>query len=251
MTNSPSIVVLASTMRSGSTLLKALLAEADDVMGFPEVNFQNPQNIARILSEHTDDQPPIKLLKKPCWYQESRSYPRLPSFDRVKTIVLVRDVYDTVVSLRKMTFRKLAGVFSPFVTGWLARVYWVNVTSRLIRQAEMFAETTRLVRYEDLVSAPEKITAELFAFVGSTRTTGTRTYSPPENYRWRWGSDDGSPNIRTLEVQPPRPAVLDDQRLLNVIKQCPVIARIRAHLGYDVHPSADGQHPTGPQELGG
>ena len=35
----PSIVVIASTMRSGSTLLKALLAEADDVLNLPETSF--------------------------------------------------------------------------------------------------------------------------------------------------------------------------------------------------------------------
>ena len=128
MNQEPSLVVIASTMRSGSTLLKALLAEAEDVLSLPETNFQNPRIVGRVIEQHVANDPPIKLLKKPCWYQETKSYPRLPVEPGTKTVALVRDVYDTVVSLRKMTFRWFAPAFAPMVTSWLGRSYWTRVT---------------------------------------------------------------------------------------------------------------------------
>ena len=68
-------------MRSGSTLLKALLAEAEDVSNLPEQNFQKfvgdaqaAETIAR-LDEH-----PIIVLKRPGWYNEVGNYPRCPKW---------------------------------------------------------------------------------------------------------------------------------------------------------------------------
>lgn len=227
----PSIVIIASTMRSGSTLAKALLAEADDVLNLPETNFQKQAVVDRILRQHQSGTPPIKLLKKPCWYQETRSYPRLPDVPDLRVVALVRDVYDTVVSLRKMTFRRLAGLVAPLVTSWLARVYWVRVTNSLIELSENQPERVRLVRYEDLIADPIEQTRQLYQFIGSSRQEGTRTYSPPDNYSWRWGSDDGSPRIRSLEVQPPRAREQTDLRLLKLLQQDEIVA-LRTRLGY-------------------
>ena len=108
------VVVLLSTMRAGSTLLKALLAEADDVSNLPEINFQRFRSHSRswqqiALLHHN----PIIVLKHPAWYHEVLSYPRLPAVESVRAIILVRDVYETVVSLRQMTFGKLATFMAP------------------------------------------------------------------------------------------------------------------------------------------
>lgn len=232
MKSTPSLVVIASTMRSGSTLLKALLAEADDVLNLPETNFQNDRVVQRVLQNHKPTDPPIKLLKKPAWYQESRSYPRLPSGDDVKVVALVRDVYDTVVSLRKMTFRGMAGWFAPMVTSWMARRYWVNVTRSLLDLSKSRPHQVRLVRYEDLTADPVQVTSDLYSFVGSNRTEGTRTYSPPDSYKWKWGSDDGSQNIKSLEVQAPREKIRDEARLNRVIEGDPQIIELRTRLNY-------------------
>lgn len=232
MNRSPSIVVIASTMRSGSTLLKALLAEAEDVLNLPETNFQNPKTVNHVLSRHGESDAPIKLLKKPAWYQESKRYPKLPHGHAVKTIALVRDVYDTVFSLRKMTFRSLAVPFSPLVTRWLAEVYWVNVTSHLLTLSKKNPDSVKLIRYEDLVQDPVTMTADLFRFIGSARTAGTSEYSRPDSYSWRWGSDDGSPNIKTLRVQPALKKTRDEPRLLRVINNSKRIVETRESLGY-------------------
>ena len=231
MSPPPSIVVIASTMRSGSTLLKALLAEADDVLNLPETNFQKQKTVDRILAEHDDSQPPIKVLKKPCWYHEAKSYPRLPQCERLKTVALVRDVYDTVVSLRKMTFRWFANGAAPLVTNWLARNYWVHVTRPLIELAHQ-SQDVMLVKYEELVTNPIETTRTLYEFIGSTRSTGTKTYSPPSTYSWRWGSDDGSNNIKSLEVQPPRQKNRDEKRLVQLMENCEKIKSLRQELGY-------------------
>lgn len=232
MKRNPSIAIIASTMRSGSTLMKALLAEADDVINLPETNFQKQAVVDRILKQHTEDQPPIKVLKKPCWYQETKTYPRLPQCENLKVIALVRDMYDTVTSLRKMTFRWLAGMAAPVVTSWLARSYWVRVTRSLIHMAEDRPGDICLVRYEDVVARPIEVTASLYKFIGSERESGTKSYSAPEGYSWKWGSDDGSQNIRSLEVQPPRKKNRDEKRLVQLMENDENITALRERLGY-------------------
>ena len=63
---------------------------------------------------------PFAVLKRPAWYHEVFSYPRLPAVDSVKAIILVRDIYETIVSLRQMTFGKLATRMAPLVNGFLS-----------------------------------------------------------------------------------------------------------------------------------
>ncbi|MEE2640043.1 MAG: sulfotransferase [Planctomycetota bacterium] len=232
MTTEPSIVVIASTMRSGSTLLKALLAEADDVLNLPETNFQSSATVRRILEDHRPEQPPIKVLKKPAWYHETNAYPKLPQVEGLKTIALVRDLYDTVVSLRKMTFRWFAGWSAPWVTTWLARKYWVGVTSSLVDKSESDAGNVLLVRYEDIVADPIAETRRLYSFIGSARETGTDQYSPPSTYSWRWGSDDGSQNIKSLRVQTPRQKKRDEKRIVHLMEQTESIRQLRKKLRY-------------------
>ncbi len=233
MSKPPSIVAIASTMRSGSTLLKALLAEADDVLNLPERNFQNRQVVAKILAQHQPNDPPIKVLKKPAWYQESKRYPTIPTIESVRTIALVRDVYDTVISLRKMTFRSLANLSAPLVTGWLAKSYWANVTQNLVNLARSRPHDVKLIRYEDIVGDPITVTKGLYKFIGSSKEEGTKAYSAPKDYSWRWGSDDGSPNIKTLEVQPPREKSVTESRLLNIMESCDQVNSLRRELGYE------------------
>ena len=109
----------------------------------------------------------------------------------------------------------------------------MRVTKSLIRLADQQPESTRLVRYEDLVSDPILQTRKLYEFIGSCRQEGTKKYSAPQDYSWRWGSDDGSPNIRSLEVQPPREKKREEKRLLRLMKECEPIRELRTRLGYE------------------
>ena len=220
-------------MRSGSTLLKALLARAPDVSNLSEVNFQ------QFAGDRSDreklwslDSRRIIVLKRPAWYHEVGCYPRLPNISGMKVILLVRDVYDTVQSLRKMTFGRVANVMSPLVIGWLARNYWAGVNQRLVNLQRTLGDEARLVRYEDLVGRPIDVTQELFKFIGSQQSTGVDNYEEPDNRRWHWGSDDSSPAIRSLQVQSPRIVNQSNARLIRIIDATKKIAELRERLDY-------------------
>jgi Sulfotransferase family len=232
------VVVLLSTMRAGSTLLKALLAEADDVSNLPEINFQQFRSRTRAWQQITALHPNrILLLKRPAWYHEVWSYPRLPEVAAIKALILVRDAYATIVSLRRMTFGKLAACMAPLVNGYMVQ-YWARVTERLGRLYDALGDEASIVRYEDLVAAPRETTRALFTFIGSRRTIGVASYREPENFQWQWGRDDGGPKIRSLRVQPPPPQRYADQTLLKAIRRSKRAQRVRARLTYPQLPGA-------------
>jgi hypothetical protein len=232
------LVVIASTMRSGSTLLKALLANAPDISNLPEVNFQRwnaprfavtvdeiPQ-LARLASER------IVVLKRPAWYHEGGRYPRFPAIPGTKAILLVREPYDTVQSLRKMVFGFAERVMSPWVDRWLLKRYWQPVTETLLELGSQGKDEYHLVSYEALVRQPTLVTRGLFRFVGSQQLQGCDTYQPPRGRRWRWGTDDNSVKIRSLQVKPPRPTVggPENRRLQDWIDGDPTIQQVLARL---------------------
>lgn len=226
--------VLASTMRSGSTLLKALLAGAPDVSHLPEVNFQSvlPSPAKRRKLEESAAEP-ILLLKRPAWFHETGRYPRIPDGLPVRRILLLRDAYETVRSVGRMLGGKRFDRFPGFPgQRFLARRYWAPVTRRLLAVAREHPGESILVRYETLLEAPEEETLRVFRFLGSVRTSGTRSYANPDGFRWKWGSDDGSERIRTKEVQPPRPLGAQETRRRERLLALPQIHRVREEAGY-------------------
>ena len=231
------LVVVASTMRSGSTLLKALLSEGDEVSNLPETNFQKLQTKKAFNHLCQSDPNRILVLKKPAWYNEIGTYPTLPNEElnstnhSVKTIVLLRDVMPTVVSLRKMTFRFAANWFAPITTNWLANRYWAGVSEKLFDLSQSDSENVTMVRYEDLTARPIDETKRLFEFIGSPSKQGVDTYKPPGDYKWRWGTDDGSDNIKSLKVQSSN-RTINDSRLQSIIENSDRIAEIREKIGY-------------------
>jgi hypothetical protein len=232
------VVVLLSTMRAGSTLLKALLAEADDVSNLPEINFQRFRSRTRAWQQIAAlHHARILLLKRPAWYHEVLSYPRLPAVASVKAIILVRDAYATIVSLRRMTFGQCATPMAPLVNGYMVQ-YWARVTERLVHLDDALGDKAHLVRYEDVVTAPRETTRTLFTFIGSCRTMGVESYREPENFQWQWGRDDGGPKIRSLRIQPPPPQRYEDRPLLRAILRSKRAQRLRAHLTYPELPCA-------------
>ena len=76
------------------------------------------------------------------------------------------------------------------------------------------------------------MTRELFQFIGSEQTEGVDTYAEPENRRWRWGSDDSSHAIRSLQVQSPRIVNQSNARLIRIIGETKKIAELRERLDY-------------------
>ena len=214
-------------------MLKALLAEAPDVSNLPEVNFQK-LGIDRATIESLDSAP-ILVLKRPAWFHEVQRYPRLPPIDDLHHIVLVRDIYETVLSLRKMVFRKTHQIFGVIANRWFVG-YWSGVVDR-IRRLEQTPRSA-LIRYEDLVADPLVHTERLFRLIGSAQQTGVDQYHPPTDFRWKWGSDDGGPRIRSLRVLPPVPHRYEDRHLLQAILKSETACRLRRQLGYADLPTA-------------
>ena len=232
------IAVLLSTMRSGSTLLKALLAQAPDISDLPETDFQKyqgPDAAARLAGLSPE---PILLLKRPGWFTDIGRYPRMPDVPNVKRIVLVRDAYANLLSVRKMMFRHV-----PWLqrSGWGNRFivdrYWTGVNRRLLDLVNADAAHTMLVRYEDVLVDPRGETARLFAFLGSSQQEGINTYGKPQGYDWRWGKDDGGAVIKSLQVQAPRALTYDDRKLFAAIKNSGTAQHLRQDLGFSSLPS--------------
>jgi hypothetical protein len=228
------LVLIASTMRSGSTLLKSLLAYAPDVSGLNEVNFQRYAGRYPKLDEMWGLAPQrILVLKHPAWFHERARYPRLPGIANRRVIVLVRDVYPTVESLRRMTLGRFAGPARPQLDRWLAKSYWQPVTRRLLELYQKSSADVRLVRYEDLIARPQELTRELFEFIGSVQSVGTDIYSVPNHRKWwRWRVGDNSPKLRSLRVQNLKPSLESNLRLAELIEADTSLTTLRRELGY-------------------
>ena len=229
-------VFIASTMRSGSTLLKALLAVAEDVSDLPEFNFQSLSEQTGMKRVQSLSEKPIVVMKRPAWFHEAGAYPRIPQLPNRKVILLVRDVYETVTSLRKMVFRKAAPLTGSIGNRFLVRHYWTGVMKRLLSLEGL--PDYRMLRYEDLVANPIDQTAGLFRFIGSSRTEGTDTYRPP-GHGWSWGRDDGGQVIQSLKVRPPKPAQYRDTALLRCIQNNAEVLGLRERLGYGPLPPTE------------
>jgi hypothetical protein len=214
------IVFIASSMRSGSTLLKALLGHAHDVSHLSETRFPRTKLSPRsekyfqYYTVFTMSRSPIIVLKFPSWFADATTYPYLPNLP-VRVIVLLRNPERVLASLEKWTHiiendfgEKSRSDYQQYifeVTRSLARLYFGE-----------HGYPVHLVSYEELVSEPKKVTQKLFRFICSSEREGFDCYSQG-GARWEWGVDDGSPKIRTGRVIADTPAVaINAEKLLKL-----------------------------------
>ncbi len=225
------IALELSVMRSGSTLLKALMSAAPDISSLPETNFQKFQsdNAEEEVSSFSEER--IIVLKRPAWFNEIDSYPRLPNVADHKRVILARDVHTTTASLRKMAFRKAEPLVPKLADNWLANRYWAEVYLNLLQRFPDDGISNFWIRYEDLVSDPIEWTGKLFRFLGSERSEGTDSYPPPSGYDWKWGTDDGGEKIKSLKVQAPR-IPQSSLAILDRVRNLPSVKKAREKLGY-------------------
>lgn len=210
------IVLMLCAMRSGSTLLKALLGAAPDVSHMGEVDFQEycePEQFEKL--QHVGGKR-IQVLKKPAFLTEYETYPRVPPFP-CKKIVLYRNVYDTILSLTKMMIKTKASMLSELTYPRMVDNYFCPVYTNIYKNKYLTSQDTVLVHYEELIRNPLEVTKGLFEFIGSSSTEGVRTYGKPKGSDWVWGKDDGGPLIRTMEVQEPENLDKKDPLLLEAI----------------------------------
>jgi hypothetical protein len=223
------IVLILSAMRTGSTLLKALLANAPDTSHLSEIDFQKyHRGNAWKLKTLSDAR--IIILKKPAGFDRS-DYPLLPPLSDGRIIVLVRDVSHTVVSLKKMLDEYYPQLGMAWTCERLVADYWVPVYKAILHRTEQAKEPVFYCRYEDLVKDPMAITAQLFTFIGSEQQRGVSTYFPPKDHSWQWGNDDGGRKIRSLAVEDQQTTPVDPN-LLTYIHTSESVIALRKRLGY-------------------
>ena len=188
------VVCLVSSMRAGSTLLKALIGQAEDVSHLPEYDFSILNSFSKnrayyilvksIVEKHI-------VLKRPRWF-EDEDYPAAPPLD-CQFIVLFRDAQEVVNSLMKRW---------PNLTKEQAIDYWCETYSSILERLKYLPQNkVCYTSYQDLLEDPKQTTARLFKFMGSKQTTGVSEYAFPNSGKWEWGKDDGSQNIFTMSVQ--------------------------------------------------
>lgn len=219
-------------MRSGSTLLKALLSTPEDVSNLPETDFQKYQSADAERRLRALASEPIVLLKRPAWFHEGRRYPRLPNVAETRRVILARDVHSNLLSLRKMAYRKAEPLAPRFLDDWMAVYYWSRVYDALSERFPKDDPSNFWIRYEDLVRDPVRHTAELFRFLGSKHPHGIDRYEKPSNYEWKWGTDDGGHKIKSLRVQA-NPVPAKATEILKHVSRIPSVQATRRKLGYD------------------
>lgn len=201
-----------SPMRSGSTLLKALLGQAPDIAHLPEYDFQRYHRHPLRWYHHAARQSPLPrlLFKLPAPVRECTRYPLLPLPSTLPRahfhyLVLVREPAPTIASLLKMhAEQQILTDFSA--ADWLA--YWGATYTSILRYLETLRQHTpapsiRFVHYEQLVANPLATTRDLFAWLGSAQQEGVAIYTPPDGGTWRWGKDDAGTKIHSAQVQRP------------------------------------------------
>jgi hypothetical protein len=185
------IVLILSSMRSGSTLLKALLGTAPDVSHLNEYNFLDYKNkFLFYYNIYNISNAKIIVLKKPTFYDNHNSYLKFPY--KSKKIILIRNPIDTSISILKMNE-------SHYIEKTIDEIinYWITSYDNM---KTIIDDDVIIVRYNDIINAPKKTTKELFNFIESSSSNGVDTYSRPISGSWKWGNDDGSKVIKKLKV---------------------------------------------------
>lgn len=184
-------VFIIGSMRSGSTLLKALLSTREEISDLPEIPF----NSALLLNNIK----PIVVVKSPAYYFDC-NYPVLPSISSMK-LLIIRKPYDTIMSLQNMNTTVTPESVEVLNNETLLLDYWIMIYKNILKKIGLNATDTMVVRYEDLVRDSVFTTHNIFKFIKCSNTRGTNRYSAPTDYKWAWGKDDGGAIIKTLTVQ--------------------------------------------------
>lgn len=221
-----SIALVYSSMRTGSTLFKSLIGEADDVSLMDEFNFlpylgRNKYLFYGLVSSLARER--VILLKKP--YNNNpdhlKKYGCSP-LSEAKKIILYRDPYDTLCSLRNLQIRRNRRRFDD--TELVE--YWCDCYENLLENTR--DEDVLVVRYEDITEHPVELTAEIFPFIGSSRKEGVESYGA---YEWVGGRDDISDQIKSLKVAKAKVNSREENPgLFDMVKQSSRVKRILQHL---------------------
>ena len=224
------IVLIMCSMRSGSTLLKALLAKAPDVSHLPEINYRQYliNKYSFYYKVYDLSKKKIILLKRPEWLVNPAEYKIFPD-KRMKIILLIRNVHDVVISLEQI---KKIGMFTEYTRDDFIN-YWYKTYDGLNRLLKSYHGEVYRVFYEDLIRDPKSVTKSLFGFIGSVQEEGIDQYDKPENFDWQWGTDDCSDDIKSLRVvQEKKMTIADNKSILSIVQRFPQVQKLCNEFGY-------------------
>lgn len=190
------IVIVLSAMRSGSTLLKALLSQAPEIDHLNEVNFSRGENKYMVYNAfYKLSRKEVLLLKKPSGLRSFQDYPQLPNLP-LSVIVLIRNPVDTILSTIEMqkSRNREERDLNTIMT------YWSVTYNNLLCYLDQEENSSVVIKYEELVDSPIETTEILFKFIGSKRTEGVKSYQKPLSGDWSWGLDDGGDKINSMSV---------------------------------------------------
>lgn len=160
------VVLVLSSMRSGSTLLKSLMGQGGDVSLLDEFHFipyanHNKYFFYFLVSRLSDK--PIIVLKKPFNNVAAHLplYGKTP-LSRVLNIVLYRHPYETLISLKALQRSKHYGEFSDEQ----CVDYWADTYEAIFSNVDTNRDIL-FVRYEYLTEQTEYVTGRIFEFIGS------------------------------------------------------------------------------------
>lgn len=230
------VIVVMSSMRSGSTLLKAMLAQGGNVSHLPEIDYSNfPGNSYQFYRKaYSLSKEKIIVLKCPDAVLKHLH----PTSPRIKAIVLARSAEGAVGSLLE---RHSQTEFKHRTSSdWFA--YWANCYQRIIDSAAAQKIDVRGVRYEDLTANPTLVSERLFAYIGAKRREGIDNYESPRDFDWTWGADDGGEKIRKLRVLPETRRV-DDPTYGKTADEDDSVRALQVAFGYrNPSPGENAQH---------
>jgi hypothetical protein len=230
VTPSRPIVFILGAMRSGTTLLKALLGEAGDVSHLSEIKLRSYRTEDRFTVYHRFRQlsdKRITVLKDPAPYRYLEEYPHI-SIARSKVLIAARDIHGVIPSLQKMNRQTRMRYRENQIADLVD--YWCRAYERVLNvTAAMSPDTVKIVKYEELTNNPRETMSAVFQFVGSKKREGVSEYGLPETGEWKWGTDDGGETIRTRSVQARVSPVVDE---LTHFLDDRRVQKVRQWLGY-------------------
>ncbi len=214
-TNRKQIVLILSSMRCGSTLFKALLAEAPQIDHLNEKSFHHSGNRYELYYKfHRLAASPIVLIKRPSFLFNYQSYPKLPNLP-LKVIVLVRNPLDTIRSIQDMMEKRQKSQKS------IQQLidYWLGTYQNILSRVEQQGAPHHWVRYVDLIAQPEKVTKRVFEFLDLPQQPGVHSYRKPLSGEWSWGKDDGGEKIKSLKIIKEKKSYEQAETLIRAIQE--------------------------------
>jgi len=109
--------------------------------------------------------------------------------------------------------------------------YWAIIYQNIQKKINIDDKDVLLVKYEEIINNCIDTTSNIFKFAGCKNIHGTDHYSKPENYKWKWGSDDGGNVIKSLKVQNFKRKRIN-QKLISLIENIPEVQDLLISYGY-------------------